>query len=242
MSQLFASGGQSTEPSASALVLPMNIQGWLTLGLTGLISLLSNRLSSLLQHHSSKESIFWCSAFFMVQFSHLHLTIGKNMALTLVSKVLSLLLNMLSRFVRGLLPMIKCLNFMVAVTIHCALEPKKIQSVTLSIFSPFICHKLMWLNAMILVFWTLSLSQLFHSPLSPSSRGSFTSSSFSAIRVVSSTQLRRLIFLPEILIPACESLSWEFHMISSAYKLNKPPKMDGSLCRVLIKCGSLEKG
>ena len=100
----------------------------------------------------------------------------------------------------------------------------------------------MWLNAMILVFWTLSLSQLFHSPLSPSSRGSFTSSSFSAIRVVSSTQLRRLIFLPEILIPACESLSWEFHMISSAYKLNKPPKMDGSLCRVLIKCGSPEKG
>ena len=100
-------------------------------------------LKSLLQHHNLKASIFWCSAFFMVQFSHLHLTIGKNMALTLVSKVLSLLLNMLSRFVRGLLPMIKCLNFMVAVTIHCALEPKKIQSVTLSIFSPFICHKLM---------------------------------------------------------------------------------------------------
>ena len=71
MSQLFASGGQSIRASVSALVLAMNIQGWFPLGLTGLISLLSNRLfKSFLQHHSSKASILWHSAFFMVQLLH----------------------------------------------------------------------------------------------------------------------------------------------------------------------------
>jgi len=61
MSQLFTSGGQSIGASASASVLPMNIQGWFPLGLTSLISLLSKRLSSLFQHHNSKASILWCS-------------------------------------------------------------------------------------------------------------------------------------------------------------------------------------
>ena len=77
---LFASGGQSigASASASASVLPMTIQGWFPLGLTGLISLLSKRLSSLLQHHNSKASIFWCSAFFMAWFSHLYMTTRKN--------------------------------------------------------------------------------------------------------------------------------------------------------------------
>ena len=66
MSWLFAWGGQSIGVSASKSVLPMNIQDWLPLGLTGLISLLSKELSSLLQHHSSKASIPWRSAFFIV--------------------------------------------------------------------------------------------------------------------------------------------------------------------------------
>ena len=79
MSQLFTSGGQSI--GASASVLPMNIQGWFPLGLTDLI-LLSKGLSSLLQYHSSKASILWCSAFFMVQLSHLYMTTGKTTALT----------------------------------------------------------------------------------------------------------------------------------------------------------------
>ena len=61
MSQLFTSGGQSIGALASASVLPMNIQGWFPLGLTSLISLLSKRFSSLLQHHNSKASILWCS-------------------------------------------------------------------------------------------------------------------------------------------------------------------------------------
>ena len=69
-------------------------------------------LESLLQHHSSKASIFWCSAFFMVQLSHLYMTTGKTIALTrwtFVGKVMSLLFNMLSRLVVAFLPRSKCL-------------------------------------------------------------------------------------------------------------------------------------
>ena len=76
MSQFFPSGGQSIGVSASAL--PMNIQDWFLLGLTGLISLLSKWLKSLLQHHRSKASILLCSAFFMVQLSHPYMTTGKK--------------------------------------------------------------------------------------------------------------------------------------------------------------------
>ena len=68
MSQFFASGGQSI--GASASVIPMNIQGWCSLGLTGSISLRSKGLSRVFQHHSLKTSIVWCSAFFMVELSH----------------------------------------------------------------------------------------------------------------------------------------------------------------------------
>ena len=78
MSQLFTSGGQSIGASASASVFSMNIQGWFPLGLTGLISLKSKRLKSRPQHHSSKASILWCSAFFMVQLSYPYMTTGKS--------------------------------------------------------------------------------------------------------------------------------------------------------------------
>ena len=84
--------------------------GLISLGLTGLISLLSKGLSSLLQNHSLKASILWHSAFFMVQFSHLYMTTGKAIALTIwtfVSKVISPLSNML--FVIAFLPRNKCL-------------------------------------------------------------------------------------------------------------------------------------
>ena len=69
-------------------------------------------LKSLLQHHSSKASVLWCSAFFMVQLSHPYMTTGKIIALirwTCVGKVMSLLLNMLSRFVRAFISRSKCL-------------------------------------------------------------------------------------------------------------------------------------
>ena len=71
-SQLFTSGGQGIRASASASVLPMHIQGWFPLRLTGLIDLLAvqETLKSILQHHNWKASILWCSAFFMVQLSH----------------------------------------------------------------------------------------------------------------------------------------------------------------------------
>ena len=85
--------------SFSFNISPSNeYSGWFPLGLTGLISLKSKRLSSLLQHHSLKASILWCSAFFMVQLSHLYMTTGKTIALTrqtFVGKMMSLLFNML---------------------------------------------------------------------------------------------------------------------------------------------------
>ena len=77
-------------------------------------------LRSLLQDHSSKASIFWCSAFFMVQLSHPYMTPGKIIALTrqtFVGKVMSLLFSVLSRFVIAFLSRSKCLNFVASVTI-----------------------------------------------------------------------------------------------------------------------------
>ena len=97
---------------AWASVLPVNIQGWFPLGLTGLISLLSKGLKSLLQHHSSKASILRCAAFFMVRLSHPFMTTFKTIALTrqtFVRKVMSLLFHMLSRFVIAFRPRSKSL-------------------------------------------------------------------------------------------------------------------------------------
>ena len=107
VSQFFISGGQSIGVLASASVLPMNIQDWFPLGLTGWISLQSKGLKSLLQHHSSEASVLWHSAVFMVQLSHPYTTTGKTIALTrrtFVGKVMSLLFNMLSRLVITFLP------------------------------------------------------------------------------------------------------------------------------------------
>ena len=83
MNQFFTSGGQSIGVSASASVLPTNIQAWFLLGLTDLISCSprdSSNTKSLLQHHSSKESILRHSAFFIVQLSHPYMTTGKTIA------------------------------------------------------------------------------------------------------------------------------------------------------------------
>ena len=82
MSQLFASGDQSIGVSASTSDLLMNTQDWSPLGWTGWISLQSKGLAGLLQCHSSKPSILWCSAFFIVQLSHPHMTPGKTIALS----------------------------------------------------------------------------------------------------------------------------------------------------------------
>ena len=113
-------------------------------------------LKSLLQHHSSKASIFRHSAFFIVQLSHPYMTTGKTIALTrwtFASKVMSLLFNMLSRLVITFLPrskrlLISWLQSPSAVI----LESKNIKSDTVSIVSPSICHQVMGPDAMILVF------------------------------------------------------------------------------------------
>ena len=157
------SGSQNTGVSASASALPMNIQDWFPLGLTGSISLQSKGLSSLLQHHSSKASILRNSAFFIVQLSHLYMTTGKTIALTrwtFVGKVtklcnmLSQLCNMLSRLVIAFLPGNKSL-LISWLQSHSAviLEPPKIKSVTVSCFPIYLpwsdgtgCHDLSFLN------------------------------------------------------------------------------------------------
>ena len=113
-------------------------------------------LKSLLQHHNSKASILWHSAFFMIQFSHPFMITGKAIDLTrwtFVGKVISLLLNMLSRLVITFLPrskrfLISWLQSPSAVI----LEPPKIKSDTVSTVSPSICYEVMGPDAMILVF------------------------------------------------------------------------------------------
>ena len=111
-------------------------------------------LKSLLQHHSSKASILHHSAFFMVQLSHPYMTTGKTIALTrwtFVSKVMSLLFNMLPRLVMVFLPRSKCLLISWLQSPSAViLEPKKIKSVTVSIYLPRSdgtrCHDLSFLN------------------------------------------------------------------------------------------------
>ena len=113
-------------------------------------------LKSLLQHHSSKASILLCSALFIVQLSHPYMTTGKTRALTrwtFVGKVMSLLFNMLSRLVITFLPrskrlLISWLQSPSAVI----LEPRKIESATVSTVYPSICHEVLGPEAMIFVF------------------------------------------------------------------------------------------
>ena len=101
-------------------------------------------LKSLLQHHSSKASILWCSACFIVQLSHPFMTTGKTIALTrwiFVDKVMSLLFNKLSRLAIIFLPMSKCLLISwLQLPSAVILEPRKIKSATVSTVPPYICH------------------------------------------------------------------------------------------------------
>ena len=101
------------------------------------------------------------------------------------------------------------------------LEPPKIKPVTVSIASPFICHKVIGPDAMILIFWMLSFKPTFLLSSLAFIKSLFSSSLLSAIRVLSSAYLRLLIFLLAILIPACASCSPAFLTMFSAYKLNK---------------------
>ena len=165
MSQFFASGGQSWSFSFS--ISPSNEYSGLISFIMDWFCLLAVKgtLKNLLQCPSSEASFLRCSAFFMVQLSHPYMTTGKTIALTrwiFVCKVMSVLFNMLSRFVIAFLPrskhlLISWLQSPSAVI----LEPRTIKSLTLSIDSPSICHEVMRPDAVIFVFWMLSFKPAF---------------------------------------------------------------------------------
>ena len=151
MSQLLASGGQSIgvfsfniNPSNEHPTLIFRMDWLDLLAVQGI-------LKSLLQHHSSKASILWCSAFFIVQLSPPYMTTGNTTALTrwtFVDQVMSLLFNMLSRLVINFLPrskrlLISWLQSLSAVI----LEPPKIKSDTVSTVYPSISHEVIGLDA-----------------------------------------------------------------------------------------------
>ena len=139
MSQFFSSGGQSIGVSASTSVLPVNTQDRSPLGWLDLLAV-QGTLKSLLQHHSSKASILWCSVFFIVQLAHPYMTTGEAIALTrqtFVGKVTSLFFNMLSKLVITFLPrskhlLISWLQSPSAVI----LEPPKIKFLTVFFVFP----------------------------------------------------------------------------------------------------------
>ena len=135
MSQLFASGGQSTGVSASAFSISSSNEhpGLFSFRMDWLDLLaVQGTLKGLLQHHSSKASILRHSAFFTVQLSHPYVTTGKTIALTrqtFVGKVMSLLFNMLSRLVITFLP--RCKHLLISwlqSPSAVILEPKKIKT------------------------------------------------------------------------------------------------------------------
>ena len=140
MSQLFASGGQSNGTSASALDLPMNIQGKFPLGLTGLISLLSKGLSRV-----CSNTLFWRHQFFSTEPSLWSNSLCQQRCLCFF--------NMLSRFVIAFLPRSKPLNFMAAVTVHSDFTAQENKICHCFHFSPSICHEVMGPDVMILDFF-----------------------------------------------------------------------------------------
>ena len=205
VSWLFASCGQNIGASASVLFSEYSelISFWID-WFDPLV--VQGTLKSLLQHHSSKASTLQHSAFFTVQLSHPYMTTGKTIALTIwtfVGKVMSLLFNTLSRFVIAFLPRSKHLLILwMQAPSAVILEPKNIKSVTVSTISPSICHEVMGLGAMILVFWMLCLKPDFSLSSFTLIKRLFSSSLLSAVRMVFSAYLRLLIFLSAILISA----------------------------------------
>ena len=158
--------------------------------------------------HNSKASILQCSVFFMVQLSHLSITNGKTVVLIIwsfISKVMSLIFNMLSKFLIAFLPRSKHLLISwLRSPSALILEPKKIKSVTVFTFSTSTCHEVMEPRAMILVILMLSFKTAFsHSSISPSL----------AISPSSRGSLVVLHFLPlgwyHLHIWGCWYVSWE---------------------------------
>ena len=174
--QLFTWGGQSIGVSASASFLPKKSQGWSPSEWTGWISLQSKGLSRVFCNNTvQKHQFFGAQPSSQSQLSHPYMIIGKTIALTrrtFVGKVMSLLLNMLSRLVITFLPRSKCLLISRLQSPSAViLEPRKIKSHTVSTISPSISHEVVRRMPWSSFSECWALSQLFHSPLSLSSRG-----------------------------------------------------------------------
>ena len=193
------SSGQSIGASVSASVLPMNIQGWFPLGWTGWISLQSKGLSRVFSN-----TVVWNHQFFGAQpSSSPSLTFvcatGKAIALTMqtfVGKVMSLLFNTLSKFVNSFsFKEQVSFNFMAAVNVRSDFGAQENKICHCFHYPPSICHEVMGLDALILVFWMLTFKPAFSLSSFTLIKRLFSSSSLSAIWVVSSPYLRFLIFL-----------------------------------------------
>ena len=176
VSQFFTSDGQNIGNLWNEISRSSEYSGLISFRIDWLDLLaVQGTLKSLLQHHGLKASILWHSDLFMVQLSLPYMTTGIDIALTIctfVGKVMSLLLNTLSRFVIAFLPRSKRLLISWLQSLSTViLEPKKIKSITASTFSLLFATK--WWDWMpwSSFFECWVLSQLLHSPLSPSSRG-----------------------------------------------------------------------
>ena len=218
VSQFFASGGQSI--GASVSILSMNIQDWFPLGWTDLISLQSKGLSRVLSnttvqkhHFSSVQPYLWTHLLWTTTLTSA-CDYWKKHTLTIwtfVGKLMSLLFNMLSKFLMALLPRSRhFLNFMPAVTIHSDFGARENHVCHYFHCFPIICLAVVGLGSMILVFWMLSFKPAFSLSSFTLIKRLFSSSSLSAIRVVPSAYLRLFIFLPAVLIPTCASPVWHF--------------------------------
>ena len=194
-------GGQSIGAFALASVLPMNIQGWLPLELTGLISLQSEGLSRVFSSTTFWKHQFFCTQPSLWSNSNPYMTTEKIIVLTrwtFVDKMMSLLFNTLSSFVIIFLPRTKCfLISWLQSPSAVILEPKKMKSTTVSTFSLCICHEVIGPDAMIFVFWMLSFKPAFSLSFFTLIKKVFSYSSLSAIRVVLFAYLRLLIFFSQ---------------------------------------------
>ena len=157
VTRLFVSGSQSTGGFSFSISPSSEYSGLISFRMDWLDLLeVQGTLKSFLQHHSSKASVPGHSVFLMAQLSlsRPYMTTGKTIVLiiwTFVSNVMSLLFNTLSRFVTAFLPRNEHLSWLQSLS-AVTLEPKKRKSATASTFSPSVCHEMMELDAMILVF------------------------------------------------------------------------------------------
>ena len=215
--------GQTTGVSASAAVLPVNIQDWYLLVWTGGIPCClrgSQESPPTPQFKSINSSVR--SFLYSPTLTSIHMENHSSDWMDLWWQVISQLFSMLSRLVMTFLPRSKNLSVSwLQSTSAVILEPPNIKFVTVSNVSPSIGHEVMASGAIILVFWMLSFKSTFSLSSFTYIKNLFSFSSLSAIRVVSYAYLRLLIFLAAVSIPVCASSIPAYHMIYSAYKLNK---------------------